>query len=102
MALHSPFSARLVRSQLGTKSRLASVHTRVVVVCRRPLGRSAAYARPFCAAWRYLPTLILTDVLPLPNTSMAAPARGVMSLYEWTPSVYGNVMPFGRKRSGWI
>src|SRR6516164_9730757 len=32
------------------------------------------------APCRYLPTLTLTAVLPLPKTSYAAPMRGVMSL----------------------
>ena len=33
----------------------------------------------------------LTAVLPLPKTSHDMPMRGVMSLYELTPSVRGNV-----------
>src|SRR6185312_7809037 len=97
---HSPLAAWFSRSQLGTKSRFVSVQVRAEVPCRRPLGRSVAYARPFWAAWRYLPALTLIDVLPLPNTSIARPTRGVMSLYEFTPFVSGKLIAFGRNRSG--
>src|ERR1043166_539059 len=100
IAWHSPLMPGFSRSHCGTKSLFASFHVRVVDVCSRPLGRSAAYARPFCAAWRYLPTLILIDVLPLPKTSIARPPRGVMSLYAFTPCVYGKLIAVGRNRSG--
>jgi hypothetical protein len=40
IAPHSPFAARLSRSQSGTKFRLASFHDRVVLTTRRSTGDS--------------------------------------------------------------
>src|SRR5262245_53731158 len=102
IAWHSPLAAGFSRSHCGLKSRLVSFHVRVVDDWKRPLGRRAPYERPFCAACRYRPTLILIDVLPSPNASIARPARGVRSLYEFTPSVCAKLSPFGRNRSGAI
>ena len=66
---HSPFSAGLVRSQSGMKLLLLSVQARVVVVLVVvPIGLTAR-ARLTPSLSRYLPTLNLIAVLPVPNTS---------------------------------
>src|SRR5439155_11631563 len=58
----------------------------------------AVYARLLTLApCRYLPRLTLSAVLPVPNTSNAAPMRGVMSLYPVTPSVRAKLAP-GKNR----
>src|SRR4051812_35177675 len=94
------------RSQSGTKLlRRGTGDNRAVpvgagAVCRRRLGRRAGEARPVFAACRYLPAFTLSDVLPLPKTSIARPTRGVMSLYESTPLVSGKLIAVGRNRSG--
>ena len=69
-----------------------SVHVRVTDVEMRDSGLvSAPVIELPSAAARYLPKFTLTDVLPLPKTSYAAPNRGVMSLYD-VPSCAGNTV----------
>jgi hypothetical protein len=46
----------------------------------REIGFGARYSAWLVAASRYLPTFNFTDVLPVPNTSHAAPPRGERSL----------------------
>ena len=88
------------RSQSGTKLPLASVHVRVAVVEMRDGRRLAMNRPPFCAASRYRPTLNLSDVLPLPNTSIgdAAARRQVVVAHRrpWFPGTSSTV---GRKRT---
>src|SRR5665213_719971 len=73
----------LLKLQSGAKFLLVSVHVLVTDVEMRESGFvSAPVIELPSAAARYLPTFTFTDVLPLPNTSYAAPKRGVMSLYD--------------------
>src|SRR5262245_7711660 len=90
------------RLQSTTKLWLLSVHVRVTFglpnAAAVPPGiRSEGFAPetrlPTLAPCRYLPTLTLSAVLPVPNTSYAAPMRGVMSLYPVTPGVLGKLTP---------
>ena len=95
------------RSQSGAKL-LFSVHDRVTLKGEngpplpgaRRVGFELAQLFDTPAPSRYLPMLALTAVLPLPNTSHDAPTRGVMSLYELTPSVSGMLIATGRNLVG--
>ena len=55
-------------------------------------GFMKVYRSWLFALCRYLPTFTFSDVFPVPNTSYAAPMRGVMSLKPFTPSVRENMM----------
>src|SRR5215471_10665612 len=76
------------RSQSGTRFLFASVHDRVtphgpngpVVQGKRNVGLEFAQLFEMPIPSRYLPTLNLKAVRPLPNTSYARPILGVMSL----------------------
>src|ERR1041385_5573323 len=82
----------LLRSQSGLKFLLASVQVRVTDVEMRESGLvNAPVIELPSAAARYLPMFNFTDVLPFPNTSYAAPKRGVMSLYD-VPSCAGKTV----------
>src|SRR4051812_47826436 len=87
MPPHSPLAAGLVSTQSGVKLLFASAHVRVTLglpnAAAAPPGmRSDGLALdarlPTLAPWRYLPALAFSAVLPVPNTSYAAPTRGVM------------------------
>ena len=73
-ARHSPFGAKLFRSQSGTKSRSVSAHGRPAVVDRLRIGFGASVT---CAGpnpvvpspSRYLFKVTFRAVFPLPNTS---------------------------------
>src|SRR5689334_13307733 len=79
IAPHSPFGVRLVRTQSGRRLPLVSPHGRVVVVPAVPRNGLTASGNPPATVSRYLFTLALSAVLPVPNTSQDAPSRGVMS-----------------------
>src|SRR5262245_27371203 len=101
IAPHSPLAPGSVRLQSGTKSRLPSVHARVVMLTRRLIGlwgRPNSPVLPWPAT--YLLRLTFIAVLPLPNTSTARPIFGVRSCHD-TPGVAGSVMSrFGRSAVG--
>src|SRR4029450_244907 len=69
----------LRRSQSTTKSLSLSCQERSVVCENVTAGFAMVYCASLLAACRYLLTFTLSDVLPLPKTSYAAPMRGVMS-----------------------
>src|SRR5580704_4904732 len=82
----------LLRLQSGVKFLFASVQVRVTEVAMRDSGLvSAPVIELPSAAARYLPTLTFSEVLPLPNTSYAAPNRGVTSLYD-VPACAGKMV----------
>src|SRR5687767_15913453 len=72
---HSPLVAGFIKSQSGTKSPSASFQFLLVdrwnrVVCA---GLLMVYRSQRLVLSRYFPRLTLTDVVPLPKTSYAAP-----------------------------
>ena len=77
--LRRSWLCRFCRLQSGEKLLLASVQERVTLTGMLPSGFVPEYRLSATAFWRYLPPLILTAVLPLPNTSHATPPRGVRS-----------------------
>src|SRR5216117_2781059 len=85
---HSPLRSGFVRLQSGTRFWLVSPHERLVDGGKMPppppgirSAGFAVYARLLTLApCRYFPRLTFSAVLPVPNTSYAAPIRGVMSL----------------------
>ena len=69
-APHSPFAALFRISQSGTKFRFASFQDRVVVPIYVLMGFGAVtMSRPDDMPSRYLLTLTLSAVLPVPNKS---------------------------------
>jgi hypothetical protein len=60
---------------------------------------SQPYAPYELSAVGYRPRLNLSDVLPLPNTSYAAPNRGLMSFGLTPASCAGKLSAVGRNRS---
>src|SRR5688572_7630044 len=83
---HSPFAWRFVRTQSGMKLPFASFQFRFVVSASPVTGLAGAVDVPESAFTMYFPTLPFTAVLPLPNTSHAAPNRGVTS-FQFTESL---------------
>ena len=65
---------------------LASFQLRFVVSARPVTGLAGAVDVPESAFTMYLPMLPFRAVLPLPNTSHAAPNRGVRS-FQFTESL---------------
>src|SRR5215510_15802252 len=105
MAPHSPLALRFCRLQLGILSLLLSVHPRVALLIRRLIGFGSD-DRPFSPnanvpyPSKYLFSVTLMAVLPLPNTSHVAPSFGVMS-FQLMFSIVGNVtLRFGVKSVG--
>src|SRR5262245_54301504 len=79
IAAHSPFAAKFVRSQSGTKLPFTSFQVRDAFDTTAAAGCSASrYVVLMLDTYR--PNEPLIAVLPLPNTSYAAPMRGVTSL----------------------
>src|SRR5207244_4653129 len=85
---HSPFCAKLWRSQSGTTLPLASFHERVVLLIELFNGL-------YCRTWplpviaTYRPNDTLNAVLPLPKRSYAAPIRGLRSFQAGPPCTAG-------------
>jgi hypothetical protein len=69
IAPHSPLAPVARRSQLGTKSPLASFQVRVVLSGVRMSGFKSRSLLLAVSAVTYLPTFTLTAVLPLPKRS---------------------------------
>ncbi len=92
IAPHSPFAAGFIRTQSGTKLRLASFHVRLVLATIELEGaRSRPNAPPTACAVKYLFRLAFSAVLPLPKTSNDKPVLGAM-VCQRTPSAAGNTI----------
>ncbi len=76
----------------GMKSPFVSVHVRVAFWTRPPAGFAIRVKVGGFGASRYLPTLNLTAVLPVPKTSYARPSRGVTFFHAGTPVTSSNEM----------
>ena len=69
-----------------------SNHGRAVIAANDTAGLPEVKTLSLLAGCRYLLKDTFSDVLPLPNTSYAAPSRGVMSWNPFTPSFRGNTI----------
>ena len=107
-APHSPLTAGVIRSQSGVKlprrgsptGKVRSFQLRFVLVATRDAGCwSNPYAPYQLSAVGYRPRLNLSDVLPLPDRSYAAPNRGLMSFGLTPASCAGKVNATGRNLS---
>src|SRR5712692_1289112 len=93
-----------LRSQSGVKLPLVSVHVRVVALTEELTGW-LALAMSTASPTTSLPWLNLSAVFPFPNTSYAAPRRGLMSDQHGRQSMASNVRagangPTGRLVAG--
>src|SRR6266545_4115921 len=110
MAPHSPLAARFLRSHCGIRSLAMpppaplSVHVRDADAVNPACG-FLALAIVVISEMAYRPTATLSAVLPLPNTSKAAPSRGSTSFQFGRLSTFSNCISgkkndFGRVDAG--
>src|SRR5579863_1171660 len=83
IAPHSPFAAGFNRLQSGVRFPLLSFHV-LVTLFTEVFSGLLALAMPTACRFMNFPMAALTDVLPLPKRSYAAPIRGLMSFQHGT------------------